>query len=168
MAGYLSLEQAEDAARQQRKQSVCRYRLGVTRRNQQGRRELRKRERETEETLQSPLGGYQRPDRDDCHHKQYEVAYDDANSVRLQFNLWRSGGALVDFVVNVQQLTSDGWTSVEYFDCCHGHSHHHLRDESRDPVSIVRLDTENDVQLAFAQVNSIAWDRMRIIRDEGA
>lgn len=86
--------------------------------------------------------------------------------MRLQFIVWNRGRVLVDFVVNVQVLASDGWDTVEYFDCCHGHSHLHTQNPELDPRSIAQLDTVDDVQHAFAQVEREADGRARIIRDE--
>lgn len=94
------------------------------------------------------------------------MPYDDAGTVRLQFLLWRQGGRLVDFVVNVQVIGADGWEIVEYFDCCHGNCHLHVKSDA-EPRPILRLDRVDDVQRAFVQVEQEARDRVRIICDEG-
>lgn len=137
----------------------------MVRRSQQDRNEVRKASRDTDAALNSSQGTY-RPDRADCRQRQWDVPYDDANTVRLQFIMWNRGKVLVDFVVNVQVLASEGWDTVEYFDCCHGHSHLHTQNSELDPRSVAQLDTADDVQHAFAQVEREADSRARIIRDE--
>jgi hypothetical protein len=140
----------------------------VGRHEQQKKRELRRAEREVARQLDSATHGtYEPPERDECREKRWEMAYDDANTIRLQFLTWRKGIELTEFVVNVQVLTSEGWETIEYFDCCHGH--YHLHPKSGEPAdSIMRLDEVGDVQRAFVQVEQEAHDRARIIRGEGA
>ena len=77
------------------------------------------------------------------------------------------GKALVDFVVNVDVLGSEGWETIEYFDCCHGHCHLHTQNSDLEPRPIAQLDSIEDVRHAFAQVEQDARDRARIIREEG-
>lgn len=140
----------------------------VGRLEQQKNRELRRAARELARQLDSAKeGSYRPPDRDECRHKRWEMAYDDANSIRLQFLTWRKGVHLTEFVVSVEVLTSEGWETVEYFDCCHGSYHLHPKSgEPREPI--IRLDGIEDVQRAFAQVEQEAHERARIIRSEGA
>ncbi|KUI37591.1 hypothetical protein AU195_18255 [Mycobacterium sp. IS-1496] len=138
----------------------------MTRRGQQAKRELRRAQREVGEQLQSDHGAYEPPPRDDCVLRDWETPYDDANTVRIQFLLWKQGGVLVDFVVNVQELASEGWTTVEHFDCCHGHCHLHPQ-SGVEPESITRLDEVADVQRAFSAVAHEADERARIIRGKG-
>lgn len=137
----------------------------MIRRAQQDRLKVRKARQEAEATLASSQGTY-RPDRDTCRQRSWEASHDDANTVRLQFIVWHRGNTLVDFVVNVQILGSDGWDTLEYFDCCHGHCHLHVKNSDLDPVPIAQLDTTGDVQHAFTQVERAAHERARIIRDE--
>lgn len=87
--------------------------------------------------------------------------------MRLQFIVWQRGKALVDFVVNVDVLGSEGWETIEYFDCCHGHCHLHTQNSDLEPRPIAQLDSIEDVRHAFAQVEQDARDRARIIREEG-
>ncbi|OBG83294.1 hypothetical protein A5699_04665 [Mycobacterium sp. E802] len=140
----------------------------MVRRGQQGRHELRKAQREASRQIESSQGQYDAKQmRRRCGPpRQWESPYDEANTVRLQFFLWRFNGRLADFVINVQVLTSEGWETVEYFDCCHGHCHLHTQN-GEVPRSFVRLDSIDDVQLAFAQVEGESHTRARIIRAEG-
>lgn len=138
----------------------------MVRRGQQGLQKLRRAERDAAAQLGSPNGAY-RADRSGCRKREWETPYDDANSVRLHFILWHRGKTLVDFIVNVQVLASDGWDTVEYFDCCHGHSHLHPKNPDLEPRTIAQLDTADDVKNAFVQVEQEAHERARIIRDEG-
>jgi hypothetical protein len=46
------------------------------------------------------------------------MAGGDAHTIEVQFYLWRRDGRIVDFVVNLQVLTAEGWESVERIDCC--------------------------------------------------
>lgn len=139
----------------------------MVRRGQREQRQLRKARLQTTEALEAGQGSYQPPDRVQCTLRQWEIPYDDAGTVRLQFLLWRHEGRVVDFVVNVQLLGADGWEVVEYFDCCHGHFHLHAKGGA-EPQSILRLDDLADVQRAFVQVDQESRVRARIIRDEGA
>ncbi|KIQ15351.1 hypothetical protein RU01_15610 [Rhodococcus sp. MEB064] len=118
--------------------------------------------------LVSRTGSYEPPPREKCRQKQWEQPYDDANSIRLQFILWRRDGRLVEFVVNIQKLTADGWLTIEYFDCCHGHCHLHRDNAQLPPETVERLDDIADVTTAFGKVESQVHDRVRIIRDKGA
>ncbi|MEB3063861.1 DUF7718 family protein [[Mycobacterium] zoologicum] len=137
----------------------------MVRRGQQRRKHVERARRDLERQLDSKHGTYRPPPRGDCFRRQWETAYDDVSAIRVQFIIWRDGGRLVDFVVNVQVLGSGGWETVERFDCCHGHCHLHPQNEELPPESIQRLDAVGDVQRAFAQVNGIAHERARIIRD---
>lgn len=140
----------------------------MVRREQQDQRALRKESKALSDRLGSPYGDYRPPDRELCRHHQWESPVDDLSTVGLQFNIWRQGGKLVDFCVNVQVLTAEGWMSVERFDCCHGHCHLHPDGDGGDPETIYRLDCVEDVTAAFRQVEQFADERARIIRDKGA
>ena len=119
----------------------------------------------TNETLESQAGSY-RPPPGLSPSKQWEIAYDGANTVRVQFILWKAHGRVVNFVVNVQVITAEGWTSVERFDCCHGNCH--LHPDGADSARVVlRLDSIDDVQRAFDKVRAEAEHRARIIRGKG-
>lgn len=102
-----------------------------------------------------------------CRAKQWESSVDDASTIRLQFNLWRHDKRLVDFVINVQVITSAGWQSVERFDCCHGHCHLHVDNDETTPRSILRLENVDDVARAFTTSQQLADKRARIIRNKG-
>ena len=138
----------------------------MVRRGQQKERAVRHARRAATDSLESQQGSYVLPDRDDCALKQWEMPYDEAYSIRVQYLIWRQAGRMADFVVNIQVLTSDGWVTVEYFDCCHGHCHHHHRDETVR-ATVLRLDDEDDVSRAFQQVEGLLEDRVRIIRNQG-
>ena len=137
----------------------------MPRRGQQARNSLRKARWATNETLESQAGSY-RPPPGLSPSKQWEIAYDGANTVRVQFILWKAHGRVVNFVVNVQVITAEGWTSVERFDCCHGNCH--LHPDGADSARVVlRLDSIDDVQRAFDKVRAEAEHRARIIRGKG-
>lgn len=135
----------------------------MVRRGQQSQQQVRKAQRRVTESLGTDQGSYQAPDRGECTEKQWEMPCDDANTVRLQFLIWRRAGRLVDFVVNVHVLAADGWEVLEYFDCCHGSYHLHAK-SGEEPRTIARLDDVDDVERAFAQVEQEARDRARIIQ----
>ncbi|MFC9966317.1 hypothetical protein ACFVH4_18975 [Nocardia ignorata] len=140
----------------------------MVKRNQQAKRELRKASKAAEQQLGMPDGAYIPPDRDLCIARQWETPVDDLATIRLQFNIWRDNGRMVDFVINVQRLSSTGWVSVERFDCCHGHCHLHI-DNAVGTIQTVRtLDCIEDVGKAFIDSQRLADERARTIRDEGA
>jgi hypothetical protein len=138
----------------------------VVRRGQQNRRALRQASKATLEQFESPHGAYTPPDRAQCRNRQWDAPVDDLSTIRLQFNIWRLDGRLVNFVINVQVLTAEGWVSVERFDCCHGHCHLHPDSDEDDSESIHRLDGLDDVEQAFREVERSADERARIIRDK--
>lgn len=144
------------------------YFLTVVRRNQQAKRELNKASKAAAERLDLPDGTYQPPAREDCQVRQWETPVDDLATVRLQFNIWRYGGRLVEFVVNVQRLSSNGWVDVERFDCCHGHCHLHIDNAEGEILTIRTLNSVDDVKAAFLGAQNLADERARSIRDEGA
>ena len=72
------------------------------------------------------------------------MSIDDAATMRLQNDIWRDEGRLVDFVFNLQVLGSSAWESAEYIDCCHGHCHHHPQNGT-EPQTILSLNTVDDV-----------------------
>lgn len=138
----------------------------MPRRGQQARNAVRQARRDAVKALESQRGSYT-PPRTVGPPKQWETSYDDSNTVRVQFILWRAKGKIVNFVVNVQVITADGWTTVERFDCCHGNCHLHSDNADIAPEVILRLDDEGDVQRAFAKVRAEAEHRARIIRGKG-
>ena len=83
-------------------------------------------------------------------HQAVGHAYDDVNTVRVQFNTWHRGRQLIDFVILVQRLGANGWEDVERFDCCHGCCHLH-RDgrDGNDPLW--QLDDEKGRPEAFVR-----------------
>ena len=136
------------------------------RRGQQSRRSVRQARKAAEAELGSQVGRYTLPDRSQCREKQWHTAYDEGNTVRLQFNTWRTGNQIADFVILVQRLSASGWEDVERFDCHHGHCHLHA--EQKDgTLHIYRLDVIGDVVDAFAAASREADERVRIIRDKG-
>ncbi|TLF75797.1 DUF7718 family protein [Nocardia cyriacigeorgica] len=140
----------------------------MVRRGQQNKRALREASKSAFEQLDSPHGTYAPPDREKCRYRQWDTPVDDLGTVRLQFNIWRANGQIADFVINVQVLTSDGWTSVERVDCCHGHCHLHVDNDDENARSLYKLDGPADVEHAFSRVQVLADQRARIIRDRGA
>ncbi len=94
------------------------------------------------------------------------MSIDDAATMRLQTNIWRYEGRLVDFVFNLQVLGSSAWESAEYIDCCHGHCHHHPQNGT-EPQTILSLNTVDDVERAYRVAESLIYDRLRIIRGQG-
>lgn len=90
---------------------------------------------------------------------------DDAATVRLANHIWRDGGLLVNFVINIQRIRPGGWETVEYVDCCHGHCHLHTADDRTE--SIMTLDTVHDVQAAFRAATETAMMRAGNLRGEG-
>lgn len=120
--------------------------VSMVRRGQQEQRELRKARREATDRVESSEGAY-RPDRRNCLTRQWETAGDDSNTIRVQNLIWRRKGQLVDFVINLQELTSEGWETVEYVDRCHGSCHHHPQNGTTRVI--LRLDVVGDVQNAY-------------------
>lgn len=137
----------------------------MVRRGQQSKRQLRKAQRNLAAQLESSQGDYRPPDRDACRYRIWETTGDDANTVRLENHTWHFGRHLAEFVINAQVLTSDGWLTVEYVDCCHGSCHHHPQ-SGTDARTIRRLEVMDDVKEAFSEAQSLIYDRLRIIRDE--
>jgi hypothetical protein len=133
----------------------------MVRRGQQKQQKLRKGRREAAEQLESNEGAY-RPDRRNCLARQWETAGDDSNTIRVQNLIWYRKGQLVDFVINLQELTSEGWETVEYVDCCHGSCHHHPQNGTTR--SIAQLDVTEDVQNAYLVAQPLIYERLRIIR----
>lgn len=137
----------------------------MTRRHQQKQKELKRAAKTAD--IPTQLGTYQRPDRSECFSRQWHIAYDNSQTVRIQFNLWKQGPSIVDFAIIIQRLGTDGWEEAERFDCCHGHCHLHA--EGGDNIeSIHRLDNVTDVKPAFELASAEAHERARIIRDKGA
>lgn len=137
----------------------------MTRRRQQGKQHAKRAQKAAHERLESLSGTYI-PDRTDKRTKQWDTAYDDANTLRIQFNTWRDGKTLVDFVIVIQLLGANGWDDIERFDCCHGHCHlHNGGTGNREPI--YQLDSADDVQIAFVRASDEAQHRARIIRNTG-
>ncbi|MCV6984436.1 hypothetical protein H7H78_02930 [Mycobacterium shinjukuense] len=80
----------------------------------------------------------------------------------MQNLIWYRQGRLIDFVIKLQVLTSEGWETVEYVDCCHGSCHHHPYNGMTR--AIVRLDVVDDVQNAYQVAQPLIYERLRIIR----
>lgn len=113
---------ASPSRRTSRRRSQCLTIVSsMIRREQQGRRQLRRAEREAARRIETNHGSYRPPDRADCYTKQWITPGDDAYRLRLQTITWRHQGRLTDFVINAQVLTAIQWETVEYIDCCHGH-----------------------------------------------
>lgn len=123
---------------------------------------LREGERETAALLESTQGSYVRPPREQCKEKRWETPADDSNTIRTQTLIWTQNGRLVEFVVNLQVLTSDGWETIEYIDCCHGHCHRHSAGGAVQPI--MQLDAVSDVKHAYSAAQPVITERIRIIR----
>ncbi|CAM4414051.1 hypothetical protein MB901379_03879 [Mycobacterium basiliense] len=134
----------------------------MTRRNQQGQQQLRRAKKQVEQSLGAEQGRYRPPPREDCKPRQWETPIDDAPSIRVQYNIWRHKGCLVDFAINIQVLTAEAWETVESFDCCHGNCHYHPVN-GEEPRPLAKLDVVGDVQHSYWQVESVIADRVRII-----
>ena len=135
----------------------------MPRRSQRPHQETRRAHRKAVEKLGSEQGSYEPPDSDECHAYQWEMAGDDAYTIRVQYNIWRRDGRLAKFVVNLQVLAAEGWESVERIDCCHGHCHHHP-ENGKPAESVMRLDSVDDVERALGVVDGLIMDRVRILR----
>jgi hypothetical protein len=59
----------------------------VSRRGQSKKRELKRTKKSVKKQLDSLHGSYI-PDRAHCRTRQWDTAYDDVNTVRVQFNTW--------------------------------------------------------------------------------
>ena len=128
---------------------------------QEQQKKLRKARRDAADQLESSEGAY-RPDRRNCLTRQWETAGDNSNTIRVQNLIWYRKGQLVDFVINLQVLTSEGWETVEYADCCHGSCHHHPQNGATR--AILQLDVVDDVQNAYRVAQPLIYERLRIIR----
>ena len=74
----------------------------MSRRGQSKKRELKRTKKSVKKQLDSLHGSYI-PDRAHCRTRQWDTAYDDVNTVRVQFNTWHRGRQLIDFVILVQR-----------------------------------------------------------------
>jgi hypothetical protein len=80
--------------------------------------------------------------------------------------MWRYKGQLVDFVVNLQVVTAEGWESVERIDCCHGHCHHHP-ENGKPAQHVIQLDSVDDVKRAFSVAEEVIGARVSTLRGQG-
>ena len=98
-------------------------------------------------------GDYRAPDRSECSVKSWYSSLDDADTLRVDYRIWRLSGRLVDFVILLQVAVWDDWENVARVDCCHGHCHLHPPDDERigggESRSICRLDAVDDAAGAF-------------------
>lgn len=115
------------------------------------------------EAVDDGRGQYLPPKRTECHERSWQTPGDDLCTLRLDNHTWMQGGVLVDFVINLQVLSTDGWVTVEYIDCCHGHCHHHSQNGT-DPATILCLDTVDDVRAAFRAAQLVIYERLASIR----
>lgn len=67
----------------------------MVRRGQKKKAELKRAAKDA--ALSAHRGSYQLPDRSECFSRQWHVAYDNSQTVRIQLNLWKQGAAIVDF-----------------------------------------------------------------------
>jgi hypothetical protein len=109
-------------------------------------------------------GSYQPPDRSECSQRAWYQSLDDADTIRVDHRLFRSGGRLVDFAILVLAVDIDGeWSERARADCCHGHVHlHHVNGEV---TSIGPLHEDGDVARLFECASALVTDYAITIRD---
>jgi hypothetical protein len=137
----------------------------MARSTQQQRRDER-RARATAErvTADQTRGEYRPPDRSTCTERSWYQSVDDADTVRVDHRLFRSGGRLVDFAILVHTLDIDGeWIEAARVDCCHGYVH--LHHTSGEVSSIGPVHRADDVAALFAVASDQAMRYAVTIRD---
>lgn len=123
----------------------------VMRREQRRRREERRAAKGSLHQLADQTrGAYIPPDRQECFAKEYYETLDDSNTLRIETRIWRSEKRLVDLVLLLRALDWDEWTTVARVDCCWGFCHLHPPGDDSRHEAIVRLDSVDDVERAFA------------------
>jgi hypothetical protein len=130
----------------------------MVRRGQAKSREVRRARREAKRAVESELGQYEAPDREDCEPNDWYY-YDEA--VRVHFYTWKFDGRLADFAILFKVLGPEGEFEVERIDCAHGHCHHHNNNGSCE--GLMRLDAIDDVQLAFDRLDPVVEQRVGIL-----
>lgn len=139
----------------------------MVRRGQQKKQSLKKAAKAITEKAESPQGTYVAPRRSACQHRQWVESADDAGTLQIQVNIWKHGGAVVDFVMILQGFGPSGWMDIERVDCCHGHCHLHPATGDGAPESIHQLDSVDDVKEAVDRASIELIARARIIRNMG-
>lgn len=138
--------------------------MAMTRRNQQGRRDLKRAQAELEKRINSPEGEYTPPPRDECQPHRWHDLIDDTGTVRVVIFTWRHDGRLVDFVMLVEVTDWNAWAQISRIDCCHGFCHVHPPDREEVQTPLHRLNTVDDVEAAFAQASHTIETIARTIR----
>ena len=100
----------------------------ASRRGQSKKRELKRTKKSVKKQLDS-LHGSTSPTAH-CRTRQWDTAYDDVNTVRVQFNTWHRGRQLIDFVIPSNGSAPTGGRTSSDSDCCHGCCH--LHQDGRD------------------------------------
>lgn len=129
--------------------TLNRVTLTMMRRNQQDGREERRARRAAEQALDDQdHGEYVPPARSECSPKDWYESIDDADTLRIEYRLWRKDGRLVDFAIILLGVDMDGeWVEVARMDCCHGYAHlHHVEGKTS---AVKPLHTADDVPEAF-------------------
>lgn len=139
--------------------------IDMARRGQQKHRELRAARKQTFDDLETPHGRYRPPERSEANRQEWYQPIDDTNTVRLEFHVWRDGGQIVEFVINIQTIATTGWETPEYIDCCHGHCHLHTVDGRTE--TLMTLNVVHDVETAFSMALEDAHTRASSLWEEG-
>lgn len=136
--------------------------------SKQRRKALKDAQRAVEAELSRERGDYTPPDRSECTEKEWQQSVDDSGDVRVETRIWRHEGRLVDFVLLVQVGNwgdESEWEQVARVDCTGGRCHIHPPEDLEDHQFIHRLDTIDDVEIAYRHANSIVMTVATMIRD---
>lgn len=134
----------------------------------QRKKALKDAQRQVEAELSRQQGDYIPPDRAECVEKEWHQAVDDSATLRISIRLWRHEGRLVDFVFLIE--TGDwgapnDWEQLARIDCKGGNCHIHPPDDPEQHQLIHRLDSLDDVEVAYHRANGIATTIATMIRD---
>lgn len=136
--------------------------------SKQRKKALKDAQRAVDAQLTREKGDYVPPDRTECVEKEWHQSLDDSGDIRVEIRVWRHEGRMVDFVLLVQigDWSQDGsWEQVARVDCAGGRCHIHPPESPDEHQLIHRLDTVDDVEIAYRAANSIAMTVAAMIRD---
>lgn len=139
----------------------------MVRRGQQKKRQVIAADKAVQAELerQGEHGEYEPPDRSLCRYKQWYVAIDDSDTLRIETRIWQLDGRLSEFVITLKASTFGEWSETARIDCKHGHIHMHT--VAHDTiVSIRRLDAIDDVQAGFEEASGMMDDLAVMVRDQ--
>lgn len=134
----------------------------------QRRRELNRARKDVEAELSREIGDYTPPERSDCAMREWWTTVDDSATLRISIWTWRYEGRLVDFLMRIETgdwTDPDDWTELARIDCSGGRCHVHPPDDTEKHELIHRLDTVEDVEIAFGLANGVANTVAIMIRD---